>query len=740
MAENNDPSAVTVHSQRPLSVPVQPRRLGTCMTPTAMSLLMLLGFFIANLTTTAQAKTPSSAAEMLIEQAGNTEDEREREAALKELSALPGDEALSMEAHELAAFVERWNGKSLHFYNQYRKRKVPGGVPEYDFNLRTNSPLNPIAELYRGRILAWELIENSKVRTNPEPRALHKNEAIRSFEAVEAAFPKNRIPGAYLGRPIPWPKQYEAVDGAPEWARLQREHIDRFRDIIHWWIDNRQERNGALGGGVSDDCEMWRWWAPILVSFDDPKINAAQALISTNLMAGSNMKAGYGNIVSDVEHSAEDSTDSIVPLMLLQPEDSKWEELARKLPPLMKEVWTGKNQQGQLQFRGYWFSATEVSPDPAHALDVIGNVVAVNPIFLLWLKTRDPELGQPLTAWLDTWVEATAREENGKPAGILPASISWPDGKVAGSQGRWWAPVPQGEAMAMYYIWPSVLTEMTDAMLVAHIVTGDDKYLAPIRSMAAIRLKYLKNPPAIPPEPGSEDWCAAQLAPPESSHNNYGALVKSLARCRALTGTREFDELISLEGAQFAVGSGAADHKGVEEALRNSLKFLGVNFPLFTSEVRWTDRIPGRYVHFLAGSPTTAYEDYVDVTLPKYEMLYRMVSGDGNYVRFPMPAVRWRTQPEEIAAWVRDSSRSHLEAELFHFGTHPRPMRAELWLLSPGNYRVELFDKSGRAVGGRLPSLEVKQGSLPTVAFQLPAQELCELRITSEANVSTVGR
>ena len=28
--------------------------------------------------------------------------------------------------------------------------------------------------------------------------------------------------------------------------------------------------DGQYGGGWGDDCEMWRWWAPVLLGFDDP--------------------------------------------------------------------------------------------------------------------------------------------------------------------------------------------------------------------------------------------------------------------------------------------------------------------------------------------------------------------------------------------------------------------------------------------------------------------------------------
>jgi len=205
----------------------------------------------------AAAAVPSSAAE-LIARAGNTEEEHEREIALRNLASSPVYERLRAEARQLADFVSNWNSReqSLTFYSRERTRR-PDGLQDYDFKVRADSPLIPITELYRGRILAWELIESSTIRVvNTKLRALYHAEASRSFRAVAAAFPKNRIPGAYLGNAIPWPKNYASIDNAPEWAVLQREHIERYRDIIHWWIDQRQRADGAFGGGL---LRRWRF-------------------------------------------------------------------------------------------------------------------------------------------------------------------------------------------------------------------------------------------------------------------------------------------------------------------------------------------------------------------------------------------------------------------------------------------------------------------------------------------------
>lgn len=308
---------------------------------------------------------------------------------------------------------------------------------EYDLKISGDSPLRPIAELYRGRMLAWYLIESGNLRSNRQLALRYKQEALRSFRIAEQTFPQNRIPGVYQGRPIPWPKTYPSTANAPAWALLQREHLDRLREIIDWWIDHRQQADGSFGGGWGDDCEMRRWWTPLLLCFDDPKIKAAWVRFSTASLSRPEMQDGFLAQVRDVEHSAEDSTDNLIPLLLLQDNDPRWQAQARNLTDLMQRVWTGRNDRGELQFRSFHFGATEISPATEHAYDVIGNVLALSPALLVWQQTRDPKLGVSLTAWLDTWVAATARAENGKPAGILPAAIRWPDGQAAGADNLW---------------------------------------------------------------------------------------------------------------------------------------------------------------------------------------------------------------------------------------------------------------------------------------------------------------
>ena len=685
--------------------------------------LLLLAFVSCPL---AIAAEPSVRVSALIYRAGNADDDVERRAALQEIASLPdadADAALRADAAKLADFVRRWTDGGLKFYNAQNRGKKKEEQVNYDFALSAASPLQPLTDIYLGRIIAWNLIEDSTVRSSPELGPLYKRTSLAAFQRYSNAFPQNRIARMYLGETIPWTKAYPIVPGAPEWAVLQREQLDRLTDIIVWWIDHRQKPDAQFGGGWGDDCEMWRWWSSVLLGFDHPKIREAQLKFSRAAVDRPHLVGGFNTEITDVEHAAEDTTDNLVPLIALEPDNPRWEKWALKLGDFTRDVWTGRNERGQLQFKSFFFSATATSPAPARALDVIADIGALHPALLAWQKTGDAKIGAVLTDWLDTWVDATARAENGKPAGILPASIRWPDGQAAGADGHWWEPVKLGGFMHSYYIWPSVITELTDALVLAYLSTQNEKYLAPIRSMAAIRLRALKNPPATAPAAGTESWCGLQLAPRPNANSNTGGLVKTIARLKALTGTREFDELLALEGTEFVIRTDAAGRRELEAALRESAGALRVNFPGFTSEVRSTDRVM-RFVQFFAQD--YQFDAYKGVTQPKHELLYRMVTGDKNAPRFPQMAVRWLTPPEDIAALVTEASTTRLTAELFHFGPGARTMSAQLRQLKPGRYHVRL-DAEGHI---QRQSLTVEPGRFPSINFTLTPQTLCNLSVT----------
>jgi hypothetical protein len=647
-----------------------------------------------------------------ISRAGNADDDGVRLAVLKALATNPDlDPAFKADLTKLVGFIQQWlDGKRLSFFSGtvYKKR-------DYDLGIEADSPLYPLTYLYRGRAVLAAALESGSIWSYPDIRGQWFATARGFFEQYHTAFPDNRIARMYLGEGIPWEKTWPTVEGAPQWAVDQRAGLEGFADIIEWWIDNRQQEGGEFGGGWGDDCEMWRWWVPVMIGFEAPKITAAQVRFSNAVMKQEYMKAGYMTGMTDVEHSAEDSTDTILPMMHLVPDDEVWRGRAMRLAELMRDLWTGRNQRGFLQFKSTYFNVDRVHEDPQKACDTPYDVRAIQPALLLWQRTRDPRLTELFTAWMDTWVDAAARAENGKPAGIIPAALHWPEGTVGGLAPSWWD--PRNHSEPTLYEWPSAMSALTDALLLTYHITGNEKYLEPIRSMARIRARYIAagSPPG---EPGTENWCAARM----------GFLGGTLAKYRIITGDAQFDALLAGGGSAYLHFRLTSDPKPLGEALTAAARAFAFNFPGYTTEVRWTDRVL-RFPAVFHGDVKLA-EPRFDVQTPKPDLLYSTATGDpGALGYFPMNAVRWLTPPRDIAALVTDAGPDRFAADIFAFGESPRTMGAEFYLLSPGHFRLTI-----RGAGHHEPLATVlfrAEGSPSRAQFTVPPQALCRIEVAA---------
>jgi len=448
-----------------------------------------------------------------------------------------------------------------------------------------------------------------------------------------------------------------------------------------------------------------------MIAFEDGKITAAQARFSGAVMGQDYMKGGYMTTMTDVEHSAEDSTDTILPMMHLLPDDEVWRGRAMRLAELMRDLWTGTNQRGFLQFRSTYFTADKVHEDPQKACDTPYHVRAIQPALLLWQRTGDPRLTELFSAWMDTWVDAAARSERGKPAGIIPAALHWPEGTIGGLGENWWDPRNHGEPTL--YEWPSSMGAFTDAMLLTYTMAGNEEYLEPIRSMARIRLNYLRQGRPTG-EPGTEAWCAAKM----------GFLAGTIAKYRVLTGDTQFDDLLAGGGSAYLAFRLTGNREPLAAALASNATAFSFNFPRYTSEVRWTDRVL-RFPAVFVGEVKLA-EPRFDVQQPRPELLYSTATGDpGGLGYFQMNAVRWLTRPRGIAALVKHAGPDAFSAEVFHFGDQPREMGAEFYLLQTGRY-VLTVRPAAQAEGEPSQTMPFEvAGARAQVRFTVPAQTLC---------------
>ncbi len=645
-----------------------------------------------------------------IAQAGNAATDTQRLDILKSLRGHADlDLGLAKDLDCLIEEVDKWmhDPRLDYFGNTILK------TDHYDFGIAEDSPLFPLTELYRARMLTWVTLEYGGLWSNAEARRKQFDKIRPLFEELAETYPENPLIKMYLGTPMPAESTYEADPNAPGWANAQRESLERMTDILHWWIDHRMQPDGQYGGGWGDDCEMWRIWIPVLIGFDDPEVTAAQEKFSRALLAQPHMSEGYTSHMYDVEHTSEDSADALTPMMLLQPRNPEWRDKALRLAELMKTLWSGINDRGQRQFKSIYFSATEIDLIPKRACDTVYHPRAVQPALLLWQRTGNQDLGALFTSWMDTWVDATARGERGKPAGITPSAIHWPDGNIGGVGENWWN--PEGHSSDPLYVWPSAMSLMTQTLLLTNHMSGDPKYLEPLRSMAEARRRFLHDRPAEIPT-GSEAWCAERL----------DGLTGVLAKYRFLTGSDEFDDLLRSGGSAYVRYRLTGDMDTLDKALERTAAALRINFPGFTSEVRYTDRVMrfpaifGKNGMFPDGKP--------GINTPDTTLLYATVSGDPDHPQvFPFNAVRWLTPARDIAALVTDAKPDTFEATLYHFGEAPREMAAEFYLLKPGAYTLQI--KPGAPDEESTAQIQV-DGPGTVVSFTLPARKTCVLKIS----------
>ncbi|MHC4283532.1 MAG: hypothetical protein ACYSWZ_11255 [Planctomycetota bacterium] len=305
---------------------------------------------------------------VVIRRAGDADSDSARLEMLRKLRRQPKlNESFKADLDRLIAQIDRYiNEKNLTYFGREVSRKT-----DVDFGISEDSVLYPLTWLYRGRMVIWFAMESGGVWRNPQRKRKFFDTARGFFEKYSQAFPENKIARMYLAEPIEPRRQYEAPPGAPQWAIHQREGLKRLCDIIEWWIDNRMRTDGQYGGGWGDDCEMWRWWVPVLIGFHSPKIADAQARFSDAMMAQPHMAGGYTNRMTDVEHTAEDSADVITPMMHIEPDNLVWLKRALRPAELMENLWTAPNERGLLQFKSTYFTVEKVDTNPQRACDTV---------------------------------------------------------------------------------------------------------------------------------------------------------------------------------------------------------------------------------------------------------------------------------------------------------------------------------------------------------------------------------
>jgi len=644
---------------------------------------------------------------------GNTNGEKERAKLLEDAMQEPALTTEEKEVLEKLFFIaDRWGNGFEKYANPGSEGNEMSGylcgfinkckIDRFFFpQLEESDPFFPLISFYRSRMLLAHLIQNGKISMVPENREMYINESVRLLKIAAKAYPENKLIKAYLGDYEPWEEIVPAHPNAPDWANVQRMTLEKLTYLVHWWVDNRQISDGQFGGGWGDDVEMWRKWVPVLFAFEDEKAMKSQEKLFEGLYGLSRMQKGYTTFLNDVEHTSEEYSDPLTCMLNMQPENPVWEERALKVLDYIENIWSGINKRGQLQFKSTWFNVEKIDPDEKRACDSPYHTRLIQPLMLIWLRNGNERIGRFMKRWLKTWVDATFTVESGKPNGIIPAAIHWPDGKPSGGK-NWWE--PENYHTPLYYF-PSQQENMYECFLQAYYLTKDEFYLKPIRFVAEKRLRGIGNENPDRYLPGSLEWAISELK---------GSLPGILIKYRLITGDNTYDAIIERDASGYEKFLFDKNMDSLTDSLEKLRESLSLPEEFFTTEVRWTDRLFATTKHY--------FRHTLDEPIPLFnaEFLFSSLTGNlGNFKILPVFGVKWLTNPKNIAVLTETNSTQKFEAQLFHFGDQPRKMRARFFNLEEGKYKMKMAGSKPEEINISAKNRDVE--------FVLSSQKLTKL-------------
>ncbi len=537
----------------------------------------------------------------------------------------------------------------------------------------------------------------------------------RYFKEITAAYPDFRLARIMYGEKLPMKSTWKAPASAPEWAALQYQLLHRILDTIHYWVNERMDESGLLGGGLGDDVEALRWWGPAISLADDPTTIKGFKKLSEAAWK-STKGAGFALQIQDVEHSAEDISDS-QPLMALinygTPDMTLTTERLTKMQPVFRDVWSTVTPDGHRMLKGHYLSATAVDREG----DVPYNIRAIRP--LLWAawvaQGKNRELDDLLVAYAASWRDAIMSEFDGKPRGIVPMMIRTDRRTAKQDTNDGYLDKPLSWSFPGYwsYEYPAGFSaKVYDLLVAAYELSGDRSFLEPITfGLEAVRkIAPDDMDPAKYPE-GSFDWAIRSAVP---------MLGLAGANYRIATGDTSYDDVllrIAPPHTQFVILAARAENEGgmdqavapVLEKLRTDLTEMNSSPELRTTLIKSTDRIYVCGSQIIEAMATGIAASKADLR--------------GGEVIWPFFQITWQGTAGQLAAMVGNASPSRLDVLLYSFADKPLDLRPRVWRLDPGEYRMVLTatDRSGFKAVRELSSRDVTiTGAGQEVPFTLP--------------------
>jgi hypothetical protein len=575
----------------------------------------------------------------------------------------------------------------------------------------TEDPLYDRARYLLARIYYWLDQEDNN--------AAHEKKARAYFTSLHDAYPKDEIIRMYLGEKIKEEATPETTrHDAPRWAVYQHEATHRMLKIIHWWVTMKQTANGELGGKYGDDVEILRWWLPAVLGVDDSLARVGYNRLADGVWNSGILERGFARRVDDVEHSAELFRDTHPGMFLINYGDPEYIERCMISMQNFRDVWTGITPLGHRHFRSYYLSATEVVPQFPYGVDVAMNARALLPgLWAAWYN-ENPSIVQLFEQWSKAWIADAARADNGKPAGVLPSAVAFAGDRIGGDSPHWYDPALTYD----YYNWDHLghVNELQYHLMGMYAITKNAFYLSTVNFYNNLITKAREEKESAPAAPGSIEWIKQQLLTGGADHDpGQNPMGKVFAMAKQLTRNNQYDSLVKEYGQPYNQYSITQSNTVIENGLESILETLRYNFPLLTSEVKFTDR----------------------VYIPGINLLSGMYTGHfGAGYEYPALIVSWKNTGKDVAIFVKGGDDKTVRASLYNF-SNEKKIEMRTWQLQPGLYKVHVgIDRNDDGLADENLSdttIELKE-RVNDIPLHLPAGKLITVSVEQLKAYQTV--
>ena len=239
------------------------------------------------------------------------------------------------------------------------------------------------------------------------------DETFRLVEGVLQSRPKDPLALSFKGLlqrdsiPPEYRENPSSPSAHPQWAIQQKRLVDHFRQIAHWWIENRQFQDGPFGGGVEGDTRLAAHW-PGIALMDGPARRLKESLISlleARLRDGI-LENGLNREIQPIRQAYESGLNLAPMLALLDYGNPRWIEMLMETSLHLDRL-TAANPAGHRHFQSSRVSASESSRQGIYAREEAWSPLLWHSALTLADYNRNPILVDRLkeyaAARLDHW-------------------------------------------------------------------------------------------------------------------------------------------------------------------------------------------------------------------------------------------------------------------------------------------------------------------------------------------------